>query len=139
MTVSDLPHLNASLNALSTVLIVAGYVMVRRRRIAAHKACMLSATGVSAAFLVCYLVYHYTAGHTTFEGSAAAKAVYYPLLASHVLLAAATPVLVGLAVYRGLRGQIDRHRRIVKWTLPIWLYVSVTGVLVYLVLYHFSG
>ncbi len=137
MTVSDLPHLNAALNATSTILIVAGYLMIRRKRIAAHKACMLGATAVSAAFLVSYLIYHYFAGHVKFTGEGAVRAVYFAILISHVVLAATVPVFVGLAIYRALKNQIDRHKKIVRWGYPIWLYVSVTGVIVYFMLYHF--
>lgn len=137
MTVNDLPHVNATLNGLSTVLIVVGYVMIRCKRIAAHRACMLGATAVSAAFLVCYLVYHYHVGHTKFAHHGWVRSIYFTILISHVVLAAAVPFLVGLTLYRALREQFDRHRRIARWALPIWLYVSVTGVVVYLILYHF--
>ncbi len=136
MTAHDFPHLNASLNAVSAVLIVAGLVMIRRKRVVAHKACMLTATAVSTAFLVCYLVYHYSVGHVRFTEPGVVKAIYHGVLLSHVVLAAATPVLVAVTLYRALRGHIDKHKRIARWTLPIWLYVSVTGVLVYLMLYR---
>ena len=136
LTVNDLPHLNAALNSTATLLIIAGFIQIRRRRIAAHKACMLGATAVSAGFLVSYLIYHYFAGHTRFPGNGAARAIYLSILFTHVILAATVPFLVGLAVYRALRNQIDRHKRIVRWAFPIWLYVSITGVIVYLMLYH---
>ncbi len=136
MTVFDLPHVNATLNCISTLLIVIGYVMIRRKRIAAHRACMLSATAVSAAFLVCYLIYHYHAGHTKFTEEGAVRYAYLTILFTHVVLAAAVPFLVGLAIYRAVRNQLEQHRRIVRWALPIWLYVSVTGVVVYLMLYQ---
>ncbi|MFQ5422968.1 MAG: DUF420 domain-containing protein [Phycisphaerae bacterium] len=135
MTVHDLPHLNASLNALSAILIVAGLVMIRRKQVVAHKACMLTATAVSTVFLVCYLVYHASVGHVRFTEPGFVKTLYHGVLLSHVVLAAATPVLVTVTLYRALRGQLDRHERLARWTLPIWLYVSVTGVLVYLMLY----
>lgn len=136
MTVNDLSHVNAALNTLSTVLIVAGYMMIRRKRIAAHKTCMLSATAVSAAFLTCYLIYHFYAGHVTFTQGGFIRAVYLVVLLTHIVLAAVTPILVIITLYRALRNQIDKHRRIARWTLPIWLYVSVTGVIVYLMLYR---
>lgn len=136
LTVNDLPHLNAALNATSTILILAGYMQIRRKRIGAHKACMLGATAVSAAFLVSYLIYHYFAGHTKFPGTGAARVAYFAILISHVVLAATVPVFVGLAIFRAMKNQIDRHRRVVRWAFPIWLYVSVTGVIVYVMLYH---
>jgi len=135
VTVNDLSHVNAALNATATVLIVTGYVMIRRKKVAAHKAFMLSAAGVSTVFLACYLVYHYFAGHVVFTGTGAIRIFYGILLFTHIVLAVATPPLVIVTLYRALRNQIDRHRRIARWTLPIWLYVSVTGVAVYLMLY----
>jgi len=137
VTISDLPHVNAALNFTSAVLLVVGYVQIRRKRIAAHRACMLSATLVSAAFLTCYLVYHYAVGSVRFAHPGALRAIYLTILASHTILAAAVPVLVGITLWRALRGDFVRHRRIARWTLPIWLYVSVTGVVVYLMLYQF--
>lgn len=136
MTVNDLSHVNAGLNAVSTVLILTGYMMIRRKRIAAHRACMISATVVSTAFLVCYLIYHYTAGHVQFTHQGPVKHVYHGILLTHIVLAAATPFLVLITLYRALRNQLDRHRRIAVWTLPIWLYVSFTGVVIYVMLYH---
>jgi uncharacterized membrane protein YozB (DUF420 family) len=136
LSVQDLPHVNATLNAIATVLIVAGWVLIKRRKIIAHRNCMLAATAVSAVFLGCYLTYHYSAGHVKFTHPGAIRTFYLTLLASHVVLAAITPILVGVSIYRGLTNQIERHRRIARWTMPIWLYVSVTGVLVYLMLYR---
>ena len=136
MTVNDLSHVNAALNTLSTILIVIGYLKIRRKRVAAHKACMLGATIVSAAFLTCYLIYHYYAGHVKFTEGGIVRIVYLSVLISHIGLAVVTPILVILTLYRALRNQIERHRRIARWTLPIWLYVSVTGVIVYLMLYR---
>lgn len=138
MTLHDLPHVNASLNALATLLIVAGFLFIRRKRVSAHRACMVSATVVSAAFLICYLIYHGAVGHTRFTHAGWVRTAYYALLISHVFLAATVPVLVGMALWRALTGQIEKHRRIVRWALPIWLYVSVTGVVVYAVLYHLA-
>lgn len=136
MTVGDLPHVNAALNAVSTVLIVAGFAMIRRKRVAAHRACMVSAAAVSALFLVTYLVYHYHAGHVRFTHGGAVRVVYLAILISHVVLAATVPFLVGIALYLGLRRRDDRHRRVVRWAFPIWLYVSITGVVIYVMLYH---
>ncbi len=138
MSVADLPHVNAALNTLATVLIVAGFVLIKQRRVAAHKACMLAAVGVSAAFLGCYLVYHFEVGSVKYPGTGALRTIYLSILLTHVVLAAAVPVLVGITVYRALRNQLERHKRIAKWTLPIWLYVSVTGVVVYWMLYQMN-
>lgn len=136
MTVRDLPHLNAALNLAAALFLTFGYGFIRRKNIAAHKACMLSATAVSAAFLTSYLIYHAHAGSVKFTGHGAIRPMYFAILISHTLLAAAVPILVAITLYRALRGQFDRHRAIARWTLPIWLYVSVTGVLVYLMLYR---
>ncbi|MBX3395753.1 MAG: DUF420 domain-containing protein [Phycisphaerae bacterium] len=136
MTVQDLPHLNATLNAVATLMILAGFAMVRSKRIIAHRACMLGAVAVSSAFLASYLVYHFNVGSVKYEGVGTIRAVYFFILISHVVLAAVVPVLVGITLYRAFRNQIDHHRRIARWTLPIWLYVSVTGVIVYWMLYR---
>ena len=136
MRVEDLAHVNASLNAISTLLLVTGYAFIRRKNIMAHKACMLSATVVSAAFLTCYLIYHFEVGSVKFQREGLVRTLYLAILLTHVVLAAVVPVLVSITLYRALRGQFDKHRRIARWTLPIWLYVSVTGVIVYLMLYQ---
>lgn len=136
MTVRDLPHVNALLNTAATILLIVGYFFIRQKRVAAHKACMIGATTVSAAFLVCYLVYHFEVGSVKFTGQGAIRTVYFSILLSHTLLAATVPVFVGFTLVRALRGQFEKHRRVARWTLPIWLYVSVTGVLVYLMLYQ---
>lgn len=138
--VGALPTVNALLNTASASLLTAGFVFIRRRNVAAHRACMLAAFAVSVAFLACYLVYHAQAGSRAFTGQGWIRPVYFVLLVSHVVLAAAIVPLALTTIYRGLsayRGvQIDRHRRLARRTLPIWLYVSVTGVIVYLLLYH---
>jgi uncharacterized membrane protein YozB (DUF420 family) len=134
--VARLPTVNALLNALSAGLLTTGFVFIRRRNVAAHRACMLGAFAVSVVFLVCYLVYHYHAGSRPFTGQGWIRPVYFTLLISHIVLAAAIVPLALITIYRGLSAHFDRHRRIARWTLPIWLYVSVTGVLVYLLLYH---
>ena len=136
MEIADLPTLNASLNALASVFLVAGYVMIRGRRIDAHRRCMLSALGTSALFLISYVIYHANAGSVPFRGTGAIRAVYFAVLIPHIILAAAILPLALVTTARGLRGDYTRHVRIARWTLPVWLYVSVTGVIVYLMLYH---
>ncbi len=134
-----LPHVNASLNALATLLLVVGYVLIKRRREAAHRRTMLGCFAVSVLFLACYLTYHAnTAAVNRFPAypPAAVRIAYYLILLTHVVLAAAVPVLALTTIYLGLRDRRSAHRRLARWTLPIWLYVSVTGVLVYLMLYH---
>ena len=138
ISTSDLPAVNATLNAISTGLLSAGFVFVRRRDIVRHKFCMLSATCVSAFFLISYVAYHVLHGSTKFTHPGPIRWVYFAILISHVALAAAVVPLVLITLRRALRGQIDRHRAIARWTLPIWLYVSVTGVLVYLMLYQWN-
>jgi uncharacterized membrane protein YozB (DUF420 family) len=124
------------LNTLATVLLVVGYRLIKQRREVAHKRVMLSAFGVSMLFLVCYLVYHYMAGHVKFTGPQPIAGVYHAILISHVLLAASVPILAGRTIYLGLRDRRLQHRRWAKWTFPIWLYVSITGVVIYVMLYH---
>lgn len=136
MEIADLPTLNASLNALASVFLVAGYVMIRSRRIDAHRRCMLSALGTSAVFLISYIVYHANAGSVPFRGTGAIRVVYFAVLIPHIILAAAILPLALVTAARGLRGDYTRHVRIARWTLPVWLYVSVTGVIVYLMLYR---
>jgi putative membrane protein len=136
MEIADLPTLNAGLNALASVFLVTGYLMIRSRRIDAHRRCMLSALGTSALFLVSYVIYHASAGSVPFRGTGALRVVYFAVLVPHIILAAAILPLALLTTARGLRGDYARHVRIARWTLPVWLYVSVTGVIVYLMLYH---
>lgn len=135
-TVRDLPALNATLNALATLLLVTGWLLIRRRRIAAHRRVMWSALACSAAFLVSYLVYHAEVGSVRFQGTGAVRTLYFTILLSHTLLAAAVPVLALVTLSRALARRFDRHRAIARWTLPIWLYVSVSGVAVYWMLYQ---
>jgi protein SCO1/2/putative membrane protein len=127
---------NAVLNATAAVLLVWGYTLIRRKRIAQHRKVMQTAFVVSCLFLVCYLVYHYQVGSVRFQKTGAIKTLYLGILGTHTLLAAAVPVLAIITLRRGLSARYDKHRRIARWTLPIWLYVSVTGVVVYLMLYH---
>jgi putative membrane protein len=134
--VAALPLLNACLNATSAVLLTAGWVFIRRRRVAAHKTCMVAALLVSILFLVSYVTYHSLAGSRPFAGTGWIRLVYFPLLLSHIVLAAVIVPLALTTVYRALRSDFARHVRVARWTLPIWLYVSVTGVLVYWMLYR---
>jgi putative membrane protein len=131
-----LPAINAMLNATAAVLLVWGYLLIRRKRIGTHRRVMLAAFATSCLFLTGYLVYHARVGNVRFHGTGAIRDVYFAILGTHTVLAAAVPVLAILTLQRGLAGRYDRHRRIARWTLPIWLYVSVTGVVVYVMLYH---
>ena len=131
-----LPAVNASLNALSTILLTAGWVCIRRRQIGRHRAFMLSALATSVLFLTSYLVYHAKVGSVPFPGQGAVRTVYFAILITHVILAATIVPLALITLSRALAGRFDRHRRIARWTLPIWLYVSVTGVVIYLMLYQ---
>ncbi len=137
MTIRDLPLVNASLNGLSTCLLLYGYSLIRQKKREQHKRVMLSAVAVSALFLVCYLVYHYNVGSVPYQGQGAMRTLYFTILITHVVLAATVPVLVGLTMWRAFQERFDKHKRIAKITFPIWLYVSVTGVIVYLMLYQF--
>jgi protoheme IX farnesyltransferase len=133
--VHDLPALNAVLNGLTTVLLVTGWRLIRRRRMKAHRLVMLAAVGTSAAFLASYLIYHAQVGSVAYQGTGWARTLYFAILISHSVLAATLVALVPLTLIRALRGRFDRHRRLARGTLPIWLYVSVTGIIVYLMLY----
>ncbi len=134
-TVQDLPAVNATLNGISALLLGAGYVLIRRKQVTAHKACMLSAFGVSVLFLASYLTYHYHVGSVPFGGRGWSRPLYFSVLLTHTPLATAIVPLALITLYRAWRGQFEKHKRIARWTLPIWLYVSVTGVVVYLMLY----
>lgn len=136
MTVADLPALNATLNGVAAVLLTIGYVLIRKRRWEQHRAVMLAAFGVSTLFLISYLIYHANAGSRPFTGRGPIRIVYLTILITHVVLAVAIVPLALVTLSRGLRARYDRHARIARWTLPIWLYVSVTGVVVYLMLYQ---
>ncbi len=135
MTVRDLPAVNASLNALATVLLIYGYILIRAGKREQHKRVMLSAFGVSAIFLICYLVYHFEVGSVPYQGQGWMRTVYFTILISHVILAASVPVLTILTLWRAFQERFDKHKRIARITFPIWLYVSITGVLVYFMLY----
>ncbi len=133
---SAFPALDATLNGASALLLTLGYFFIRSKNVKAHKLCMLSAFATSTLFLICYLWYHAHHGATRFPGQGAVRGVYLALLGSHTVLAAVIVPLVLTTLYRAWRGRFDRHRRIARWTLPLWLYVSVTGVVVYWMLYH---
>jgi uncharacterized membrane protein YozB (DUF420 family) len=128
--------LNATLNALATVLLTAGWVLIRRKQRAAHRLCMLSAVGVSAAFLASYVVYHLNVGSVPFQRQGTIRTVYLTILFTHIVLAAAIVPMVLVTLSRALRERFDAHRRIARWTMPIWWYVSVTGVVIYVMLYQ---
>jgi len=136
VTVHDLPAVNATLNAISAVLLVTAYVLIRRGRIDLHKRVMLAAFATSSLFLVCYLVYHAQVGSVRFTRQGFVRPLYFTILITHVTLAALVLPLAIVTLTRALRERFDRHRAIARWTLPIWLYVSVTGVLVYVLLYQ---
>jgi uncharacterized membrane protein YozB (DUF420 family) len=136
MSLSDLPALNATLNATSAVLLMSCYAFIRRGYVRHHHAAMISACIVSALFLTSYVIYHANIGSKPFTGQGPIRLVYFTILLTHVLLAVAVPPLALITLSRGLRARFDRHVAIARWTFPIWMYVSVTGVIVYLMLYH---
>jgi len=136
MSVADLPALNASLNGVAGLFLTAGYLFIRRRQITAHRASMLCAFAASSLFLVSYVIYHANAGSRPFPGTGPVRALYFLILITHVVLAAAILPMAIITLSRALRERFDRHVRIARWTLPLWLYVSVTGVVIYLMLYR---
>jgi uncharacterized membrane protein YozB (DUF420 family) len=133
MSVTDLPALNATLNAISTVLLVTGWVLIKRGE---HKVCMIAALVTSTLFMTSYVIYHSQVGSVPFKGTGWIRTVYFAVLIPHVILAAAIVPPILITASRGLTAKYDKHRRIARWTLPVWLYVSVTGVIVYLMLYQ---
>ena len=136
MTVHDLPAVNATLNGLSALLLAAGFVCIKRKRVAAHRACMIAAFSTSVLFLICYLTYHYMGGFTRFQNPAWFRPWYLLLLGTHTILAVVIVPLILVTLYRALKERFDLHKKIARWTWPLWMYVSVTGVLVYLILYQ---
>jgi len=137
MPLHDFPALDATLNGVAAVLLAAGFIFIKRRNVSAHRAAMLAAFAVSVAFLACYLTYHLRTGaRTPFGGTGLIRTVYFAMLVSHILLAMAIVPLILITLTLALRGRFDRHRRWARWTFPLWSYVSVTGVLVYLFLYQ---
>lgn len=131
-----LPTINAALNATAAALLIWGYTLIRRRRIATHRKVMISAFITSCLFLICYLIYHAQVGSVHFPHTGLIRTVYLTILTTHTLLAATVPFLAVITLRRALKGKFERHRALARWTLPIWLYVSVTGVVVYVMLYH---
>jgi putative membrane protein len=136
VTLYDLPALNAALNGLSGVLLAIGWLLIRTRRVASHRAFMIAAFVTSTVFLVSYVIYHAQVGSVRFTRQGLVRQVYYTVLITHVTLAATVPVLAIITLWRGMSGRFARHRAIARWTFPIWMYVSITGVLVYVLLYQ---
>lgn len=136
MTIHDLPIVNAALNATATVLLLVGHSFLKNRKIEAHKRTMITAFAVSCVFLVCYLVYHYNVGSVKFDKPGWVRTLYLWILTTHTILAGTVPVLAIITLRFALKRKFAKHRAIARWTYPIWLYVSVTGVIVYLLLYQ---
>ncbi|MEX1129078.1 MAG: DUF420 domain-containing protein [Vicinamibacterales bacterium] len=136
MQLTDLPAVNATLNGISAVLLMIGYVLVRQRKLEQHRRVMIAAFSTSVLFLICYVIYHANVGSRRFPGQGPVRSVYFFVLITHIVLAALVPPMAIITLSRGLRARYDTHRRIARWTLPIWLYVSVTGVIVYVMLYR---
>ena len=134
--VSYLPHLNACLNTTSALLLFTGYRFIRARNVVAHRACQIAALVISILFLASYLTYHFNHGTTRFQGTGLVRPIYFTILTTHTILAMVIVPLVILTFYRAFRGDFVRHRKIARITLPLWLYVSITGVIVYLMLYQ---
>jgi putative membrane protein len=135
ISVSQLPSVNAALNSLSAVFLITGYYFIKSKRVTAHRACMLSAFACSTLFLISYLTYHFHVGSVPFKGQGWIRPVYFAILLTHTILAVAIVPLALITLTRGLKARFAAHRRIARWTFPIWLYVSVTGVVVYWMLY----
>jgi uncharacterized membrane protein YozB (DUF420 family) len=138
LTVRDLPALNAFLNATSALLLISGFILIRRKSVLAHRRVMTAALSCSTVFLISYLTYHAIVGHVTFKGHGAWRTVYLAILLSHTVLAALVAPLAITVFVLARRGRFDRHRRLARITLPVWLYVSATGVIVYVMLYRIS-
>ncbi len=136
MSISLLPTINALLNATCGTFLIIGYLMIRRRKIGAHRFCMIAATSASIVFLISYVIYHYNAGATSFKGEGWVRPLYFTILISHTILAIVNVPFVVLTLVRAFKGRFAEHRKVARWTFPLWLYVSVTGVIVYLMLYH---
>jgi len=136
VSITDLPAVNATLNGVSAILLIIGYALIRQRRIAQHRRVMISAFATSTLFLICYVIYHANVGSKPFTGQGTVRSVYFFILITHIVLAALVPPLALITLIRGLRARYDKHAKLARWTLPIWLYVSVTGVIVYVMLYQ---
>ena len=136
ISASELPTVNAALNSLSGAFLTLGFIFIKSKNIKAHKACMLSAFASSSLFLISYLVYHYQVGSVPFKGQGAIRTLYFSILVTHTILAIVVVPLALITLFRALKENFPAHRRIARWTFPIWLYVSITGVLVYVMLYR---
>ncbi len=135
MNIHDLPAINATLNGTSAVLLALGFVFIKQKKIAAHKACMISAFCTSVVFLICYLVYHFNVGRTVFKNPAWFRPIYLTILLTHTVLAVVIVPMILMALSRALKQRYELHKKIARWTWPLWMYVSVTGVVVYWILY----
>ncbi len=136
ISINSLPTLNAILNFISFILLLSGYYFIRQKKITAHKSCMISALIVSSVFLISYLIYHYNVGSVRFIQEGWIRPVYFTILISHTILAATVPVLAPITLYRAWKENFTKHVKIARWTLPIWIYVSITGVIIYWMLYR---
>jgi putative membrane protein len=136
MSISDLPALNASLNGVATIFLTLGYIFVRRQKLEAHRKCMIAAFTTSILFLTSYVIYHYNAGSVPFTGQGWIRWVYFPILITHILLAMVIVPLVLMTLVRAFKERFESHKKIARWTWPIWMYVSITGVIIYVMLYH---
>jgi putative membrane protein len=136
ISAAELPTINATLNSLSAAFLILGFIFIKSKNIKAHKACMLSAFASSILFLISYLIYHYQVGSVPFKGQGAIRTVYFTILLTHTILAVVVVPLALITLFRALQENFPKHRRIARWAFPIWLYVSVTGVLVYMMLYR---
>ncbi|HIN40325.1 MAG TPA: DUF420 domain-containing protein [Flavobacteriales bacterium] len=136
---SVLPLFHAILNGLTAIFLIMGFFLIIKKRISLHKACMVSALCLSSIFLISYVIYHYNTGHTVYGGKGWIRTVYFVILISHILLATSIVPLALITVFRGFANQIPQHRKIARWTLPIWLYVAITGVVVYLMMRPYYG
>lgn len=136
MSITDLPTLNAILNSISAIFLTTGYVFIKQKNRNAHRVCMVSAFVTSTLFLISYLIYHFNVGSVKFQGQGTVRTVYFAILLTHTVLAVIIVPMIFVTFARALKGNFSRHQAIARWTLPLWLYVSVTGVVVYLLLYH---
>jgi uncharacterized membrane protein YozB (DUF420 family) len=136
MQIADLPAVNATLNALCAIWLSIGYIFIRQKKISAHRVCMITALITSALFLISYLTYHYHTGSKHFTGQGTIRTVYFVILTSHTILAVVIVPMVLITLFRALRERFARHKRLARWTLPLWFYVSVTGVIIYFMLYQ---
>ena len=136
MSISDLPTLNAILNSISAILLTIGFVFIKQKNREAHRRCMIGAFTTSTLFLISYLVYHYNVGSVKFQGQGAVRTVYFAILLTHTVLAVVIVPLIIAAVVQAIRGKFESHKKITRWAWPLWMYVSVTGVVIYLLLYQ---